>query len=145
MERVDRPRNPAELNMARILFADDELDLVEVFAEILRDEGHEVRTVVDGLDALHAIEQWRPDVAVLDVDMPSMTGPSIAAELSKERHGLETIPVVLLTGNADVERVAAGLGIPYCVIKPVAPAELMKVLESAIAHRHPQSLGTSPT
>lgn len=120
--------------MARILFADDDLDLVEVFAEILRAEGYDVRTAVDGLDALRTTRKWRPDLAVLDVDMPRMTGLSIAAELSKDREGLATIPIVLLSGNADLDRVATAEGIPYRMTKPIAPDEFLKVLESALAH-----------
>lgn len=121
--------------MARILFADDELDLVEIFAEILREEGHEVRTSTDGVDALRAIREWRPDVAVLDVDMPGMTGASIAAALSSDGRGLETIPVVLLSGNADLDRLAAEAEIPHRLTKPVAPPELMKVIDSALEPR----------
>jgi CheY-like chemotaxis protein len=121
--------------MARILFADDERDLLDVFAEILRDEGHEVEVAVDGLDALRTIKAWRPDLAILDIDMPTMTGPSIAAELSKGEEGLATIPVVLLSGNPNVDRVATDMGIQYSVTKPVAPEELIKVLESALARR----------
>ncbi len=120
--------------MARILVADDELDLVEVLAEILRDEGHDVHTAVDGLDALKDIREWHPDLAVLDVDMPHLSGPSIAAALSREER-LGAIPIVLLSGNADLERVAANSGISYCVTKPVAPDKLMSVLDSALAHR----------
>ncbi len=118
--------------MARIVFADDEVDLVDTLAEIVRDEGHEVRTAVDGLEALRTIREWRPDVAVLDASMPGMTGPAIAAELSKGGAGLEAIPIVLLSGNADVGRVAAGAGIPYCVTKPVDMSELLSVLDSAL-------------
>lgn len=120
--------------MARILFADDELDLVEVFAELLRDEGHDVRTALDGGDALRTIKEWRPDVAVLDVDMPSLTGPAIATELSRERGGLEGIPVVLLSGNADVERVSRGPSVHACMTKPVDPAQFIREIDSALAH-----------
>src|SRR5689334_9134232 len=111
------------MKMARILLADDELDLADLLAEVLRAEGHEVRVAADGLAALITIRNWRPDVAILDVDMPIMRGPSVAAELSKDQRGLETIRVVLLSGNADVKDVAAAAGIKNWITKPVTMEE----------------------
>ena len=117
--------------MARILIADDEVDLVEIFAEILRDEGHDVRTALDGVDALQTIKAWHPDLAVLDLDMPGLPGSSIAVELSKERNGLETMPVVLLSGNANVKPIAEELGIRYSATKPVALVEFIAIIDTA--------------
>jgi CheY-like chemotaxis protein len=118
--------------MARILFADDDLDLAEVFAEVLRDGGHDVRIVTDGLAALRAIENWRPDLAVLDLDMPRMTGPSVVAELSRQRTGLERIPIVLLSGNPDVELIATEVRAGYSIAKPITPDAFMSVIDSAL-------------
>lgn len=118
--------------MARIVLADDEPDLVEVFAEILHEAGHEVRTALDGADALRIIREWHPDVAVLDVDMPSMSGPAIASELADARGGLETVPVMLLSGNANLEHVAAQAQVHAFLTKPIQLSEFMSELESAL-------------
>lgn len=124
--------------MARILVADDELDLTEVFAELLRMEGHEVHTAADGVEALRQLEAWHPELAVLDVDMPKLSGPDVLAELGKEREGesLEPIPVVLLSGNANLDEVAASAGVDLRMTKPVDPGELIQVVAAALA-RHP--------
>ena len=108
--------------MARILIADDEVDLVEVLSGIIRDEGHEVRTVLDGTQALSVIHDWRPDVAILDLDMPGLSGPAVASDVAAHRADLPT-GLVLLSGNANVHRIGAELGIPDCVTKPMPNRE----------------------
>jgi CheY-like chemotaxis protein len=111
---------------------DDLRQLDRLLAELLREEGHDVRTALDGVDALRAIKEWRPDVAILDVDMPRMSGPAIADELSRERGGLEEIPLVLLSGNADLELVGRGPSVHACMTKPVDPAQFIEEVDSAI-------------
>ncbi len=128
--------------MARILIADDEVDLVDILADILRDEGQEVRTALDGIGALREIRSWHPDVALLDVEMPGLTGPAVASELSKDRAKPGAVEVVLLSGNADIERTGAAIGVPSCVSKPIPVPKLLAVIESALARR-PQ-LGGQP-
>lgn len=122
--------------MARVLIADDEVDLVEILAEIVREHGHEVRTVLDGVDALRTILSWHPEVALLDIDMPGLSGPAVAAELSRSGAPCERTALVLLSGNADVDRVGATAGITRCVTKPVGLDRLLDTIDAAVTDVH---------
>ncbi|MGQ0545532.1 MAG: response regulator [Betaproteobacteria bacterium] len=70
----------------RILIADDERDTVSTLSELLRLEGHEVRESFNGREALDAEASFAPDVVLLDIGMPQITGYEAARRI-RERHG----------------------------------------------------------
>lgn len=78
----------------RILLVDDDLQLIQVFAAWLDDEGFDVDLAFDGLQALDSIAEIEPDLVVADVSMPRMDGITLASQLQKRR-----IPVVLISAN----------------------------------------------
>lgn len=120
------------LPMARIVIADDELDLVEILSDILRDEGHDVQTALDGVSALGSIRAFHPDVAILDLDMPKMSGCRVVSALHEEGDGFADIPVVLLSGNANVKDIAREIGVGFSVTKPVQIDDLLAVVTAAL-------------
>ena len=82
--------------MANILLVDDEAMILEIASEFLKEEGHEVMTAGNGLEALTLIdEQGKPDLVVTDGMMPLMTGPQLAQNL--DERGIE---YVYFTGNS---------------------------------------------
>src|SRR5690606_28654997 len=80
----------------RILLVDDNEDATETLAEILRISGHEVRTAYDGTAALAAAPRFGPDVVILDIGLPDMSGHEVARELRAA--GLHDAVLVGLSG-----------------------------------------------
>jgi two-component system, OmpR family, response regulator len=103
-----------------ILVVDDNAEAAEVLAIGLELLGQEVRTVLDGAAALALLEQWRPDVAILDLSMPGMSGTELARHI-RERLG-NTLTLVALTGHGAPEDRArtrdAGFDLHW--VKPVS-------------------------
>ena len=113
----------------RILVADDNIDVGESLATTLRLAGADVRFEHDGVAALDAYDAFRPDVVILDIGMPGMTGYDVARAL---RAGGARIPVIALTGwgqAADRERAMAA-EFSHHLVKPVPIAALLDLLKS---------------
>jgi CheY-like chemotaxis protein len=119
--------------MASVLVVDDDEDLVDVLAELIRFEGHRVCTARNGLEGLKRLTAgYRPDAIVLDIDMPMLTGPEMAMRMFLEDLGMEKIPIVLLSGTADLQASAATVRTPYFLAKPCSPEELIATLQRAL-------------
>jgi two-component system OmpR family response regulator len=115
----------------RVLIVDDETMLAEMMAFALRYERWEITTVGDGAAALVAARLTSPDVVVLDVMLPDMSGLTVLREL---RRGLPNLPVLLLTAKDAVEDRIAGLsagGDDY-VVKPFSVEEVVLRLRSLL-------------
>ena len=65
-----------------ILIADDEQDTVTTLAAILEDEGHVVHTVTNGALVMHAIERFKPEVCIIDIEMPGRSGDRKSTRLN---------------------------------------------------------------
>jgi signal transduction histidine kinase/CheY-like chemotaxis protein len=116
----------------RILVVDDNRDSAESLAELLRLKGNEVLTVWDGLEAVTACLSFRPDIALLDIGMPTLSGYEAAERIRKLPNGRDML-LVAVTGwgqEADVRR-SLQAGFDRHLVKPVEPA----VLESLVATR----------
>lgn len=85
--------------MKTILFVDDDRGFRELCKRVFQEEGYRVVLAEDGVEAFHAVAADSPDVAVLDVRMPGMTGFEVAKELSVIAPQL---PVILYTANDDM-------------------------------------------
>jgi len=122
--------------MANLLLVDDDRDLTDTLAELLRGAGHDVRTAGDGDVALRTLHGAPlPDVVVLDIDMPIMSGPTMAHEMLLHDAGEEKIPVMLVSGRADLEQVAGRMGTPYFLAKGTNLKEFLVVLARAVRER----------
>ncbi len=113
----------------RVLVVDDNVDSADSMAELLRVWGHEVQAVHNGSEALDAAPGFRPEVALLDIDMPDMTGYELARQLCT-RHGLGGTAFVALTGfgQDDDRRRSAEAGFRAHLVKPVDPEALRHLL-----------------
>ena len=105
----------------RIVIADDEPDLRAVYAEILRREGHEVIEARDGREALAAVSHFRPDLLVLDVWMPGLSGFEVLDRLRLDPRA-STLKVLLLSNLGDADTVLEGYssGAVDYVVKGIA-------------------------
>jgi two-component system CheB/CheR fusion protein len=125
-------RPPTTGSRKRVLVADDNTDAADSLAQLLRERGHEVAVAYDGLAALHRAEAFRPDVAVLDLGMPGLTGHEVARRL-RQRTDLGRVRLVALTGWGQEEdrRTSLAAGFDLHLVKPLDPADLPLVLEGA--------------
>ena len=114
----------------RILIADDDRDTTTTLAAILKEEGHEVHTVLRGDEILEVSRFFRPDVVIADINMPGMSGYAVAREL-RERHGLLCPLLIAISGKwtkASDKLVAHEVGFDHYLLKPTDPNELLAVL-----------------
>ena len=94
--------------MSRILVVDDEPDLVWAVKYALLDEGHEVLTAGDGLQALALARQERPDLFVLDIVMPGLDGIEVCREARRDLR-LASVPILFLSSHDAVQDRVRGL------------------------------------
>jgi two-component system phosphate regulon response regulator PhoB len=109
----------------RILVVDDEADITALVAYHLAKAGYRVSTATNGTEALKAAREERPDVVVLDLMLPGLSGYEVLAELRK-RDETRDVGVILLTARRDEPDRIKGLslGADDYLTKPFSPAEL---------------------
>jgi len=113
--------------MARkILTCDDEKHIVRLIQVNLERQGYEVITAYNGVECLEKVQEDRPDLIVLDVMMPEMSGFEVLEKL-KSNPNTETIPVIMLTARAQDVDVLRGWqsGVECYLTKPFNPMELI--------------------
>ncbi|HEU4438068.1 MAG TPA: CHASE3 domain-containing protein [Methylomirabilota bacterium] len=120
---------PVPTAARRILVVDDEPDSTESLAMFLRLRGHEVRTVHDGPGALEEIARGRPEVVLLDLGLPGMSGYDVARHLRAQPENRD-LRLVALTGyGTDADRVKTrAAGFDVHLAKPVDPQALEALL-----------------
>ena len=119
--------------MARILVADDDVDIRELVEFKLSTLGHDVVAVADGAAAIEACQASRPDLAVLDVMMPGVSGLD-AIRAIRADPALADLPVILLTARAQESDVDTGFdsGADDYITKPFSPRELAARVEALL-------------
>jgi CheY-like chemotaxis protein len=115
----------------RILVVDDNRDAAESLATLLGLTGHETRVAHDGSEAVEAAEAFRPDVVLLDIGLPKMSGHD-AARCIRERPWGKGMVLVALTGwgQEHDRRRSQEVGFDHHLVKPVDPAALMRLIAS---------------
>ena len=108
---------------ARILIVDDERSLVGVVAMVLGDAGYEFVTAYDGETALRRIRDDPPDLVLLDLGLPRLSGDEVARTIVERA----LAPVIILTGRREPDEIARflDLGVDDYVSKPFTPTELL--------------------
>jgi CheY-like chemotaxis protein len=112
-----------------VLIVEDDRALRELYRSALRDAGYEVGAVEDGTDALWRIDQWTPDVVVLDLGLPRLSGRDLRYEL-RSRPDTRNVPVVVVTGtdtsDLDPDQFASILP------KPTTPDAVVRAVDDAV-------------
>lgn len=111
------------LEEKKILVVDDENKIVEVVKSYLEREGCIVFEAFDGKQALEIFERTSPDLIVLDLMLPDMTGEEICNIIRKKSR----VPIIMLTAKIDEKSIISGLhiGADDYMTKPFSPRELM--------------------
>jgi DNA-binding response OmpR family regulator len=119
--------------MPKILVAEDEPDIRELIVFSLRFAGFDVVTAVDGEQAVQMALQEKPDLVMLDVRMPRMTGYEACAEIKKTDE-LKGVPVIMLSAKGQHAEIEAGLeaGAHEYILKPFVLDELVGKVRAAI-------------
>ncbi len=116
-----------------VMIIDDEPDTAEVFAEMMRLTGYRVLKTYSGTPALALVAQERPDIIILDIMMPGVSGLDVLHQLRADSD-LSSIPVVVVSAKATPADIAAGLeaGAAIYLTKPVAYMDLKNAVDGLV-------------
>jgi len=111
-----------EVSVAKILVVDDEPNIREVVGLYLRRDGHDVVSATDGEEALRVFGESEPDLVVLDLMLPKLSGMEVCRRMRANRR----VPLIMLTARGEEEEriVGLSLGADDYVVKPFSPREL---------------------
>jgi DNA-binding response OmpR family regulator len=120
--------------MPKILIAEDEPDIRELVAFTLRFGGYEVVAASNGEDAVHTASREHPDLILMDVRMPRLTGYD-ACRMMKASAELKDIPVVFLSAKGQDSEIQSGLeaGAEEYLLKPFSPDQLTERVRAILA------------
>lgn len=118
----------------KILLVDDERDLVFYAKLFLEEQGYEIIEAYDGRQALDVLADTKPDLVILDVAMPRLSGWDVL-RIMQDDDDLKDIPVLMLTARAEDADKAKGwtLGVTWYQTKPFELDELALVIERILA------------
>jgi two-component system, chemotaxis family, CheB/CheR fusion protein len=117
--------------MKKILVVDDNRDAADSLAAILRFEGHEARAAYSGAEAVQAAEEMKPDVVLLDIQMPEMSGYDVARALRDYRRGVRAVIVAVTAYGQESDKLAARqAGFHHHITKPVDPGRVLEIIAS---------------
>ncbi len=119
---------------AKILWIDDEIDLLRIQILFLEEKGHSVTTCNNGYDAIEIVEEENFDIIFLDENMPGMSGLDVLPEIKQIRPGT---PVVMITKNEeeDIMDEAIGSNINDYLLKPVNPKQILLTIKKNVDNK----------
>ena len=117
----------------RILVAEDEPDILRLMVYSLEYAGFEVMEAINGEDAVKMAVDSKPDLVLLDVRMPRMSGYAVCSAL-KEEESTKHIPVIFVSARGQEAEIERGLelGAEEYILKPFAPDELYQRVERSL-------------
>jgi DNA-binding response OmpR family regulator len=132
------PKPPRDSRPVTILWIDDDRLLLTFGRDILERHGYRVRTALDGPTGIAAVKDDPPDLIILDVVMPDMTGYEVCRRLRAEP-GLQDTPVLLLTSLQDpqVDVLGRGIGETFTMSKPSDPEMIVSIIAQVLGQSNP--------
>jgi DNA-binding response OmpR family regulator len=120
----------------RVLVVEDDADIADVLRRSLRNEGYEVKTSADGVDALDVAAGFVPDLVVLDLGLPRLDGVEVCRRLREDGD----VPILMLTARAETEDRVTGLdsGADDYLVKPFERQELLARIRALLRRRPPR-------
>src|SRR5882724_8017661 len=124
-----------EIVGGRVLVVEDDAEIADVLRRSLRQEGYEVKTSADGVDALDVATGFVPDLVVLDLGLPRLDGVEVCRRLRLDGD----VPILMLTARAETEDRVTGLdsGDDY-LVKPFERKELLARIRALLRRRPPR-------
>ena len=129
-EKIDH----GEFVPLRVLVIDDNVDAADSFSMLLKSMGHNVRTVYDGPAGIAKAQEFSPDVVMLDIGMPVMSGYDVARAL---RGGAADYVLVAVTGwgHEAAKRQAREAGFAHHLVKPISESAIIELLAMVAKQR----------
>jgi two-component system, OmpR family, response regulator MprA len=126
----------ADTATARVLVVEDDAEIADVLRRSLRQEGYDVRTSADGVEALDAASGFVPDLVVLDLGLPRLNGIEVCRRLRADGD----VPILMLTARAETEDRVGGLdsGADDYLVKPFERTELLARIRALLRRRPPR-------
>ena len=120
----------------KILVIDDEPEMVDMLRIRLEDEGYGIITALNGEEGLKKAEGDHPDLILLDILLPGMSGLEVAKRL-RESKATKDVPIIMVTAliGGDAMRTGLKSGAAYFISKPFDPEELLTQIKSAIGEK----------
>jgi CheY-like chemotaxis protein len=133
MTQTNEPPAARDQHGRRILVVDDNHDAAALLAVLLRLEGHEVQTAGNGCEAVDRAEEFRPEVVLMDLEMPGIDGLEASRRIRARPWG-NTVLIAALTGwGRELDRRRAReAGVDLHFIKPIDTASLMGVVTRSL-------------
>jgi DNA-binding response OmpR family regulator len=128
--------NETDPTEGRVLVVEDDEEIADVLRRSLRNEGYEVRTSGDGIEALDIAVGFAPDVVVLDLGLPRLDGVEVCRRLRAD----SDVPILMLTARAETEDRVSGLdsGADDYLVKPFERKELLARIRALLRRRPPR-------
>jgi CheY-like chemotaxis protein len=134
-EEAAREALPRAERPLRILVVDDHQDSADAVSLLLSMMGYQVRTAYGPREGIDAFRQHRPEVVLMDIDMPEMSGLDAAACIRLLPSGTATTIVALTAWGEDIHRrLSRAASMDYHLVKPATPESLQEVLRRVRAH-----------
>jgi CheY-like chemotaxis protein len=115
----------------RVLIADDNLDAAESLQLWLQLSGHDVQIAGNGMEALRVAAEFKPDVALLDLGMPGLSGFDVARRIRESPWGSEMVLVALTGwGHDEDRRQSAEAGFNHHLTKPIPPEAIESLIDN---------------
>jgi signal transduction histidine kinase len=134
---IDPIPAPMAVASRRVLVVDDNRDSANSLTKLLRVQKHDARCVFDGLHAVEQVREFQPDVVLLDIGLPGLTGYEAARRIRAENDGRPIILIALTGWGQDEDRLRSrAAGFDYHLVKPVDRAVLARILNHMTPAAH---------
>lgn len=123
IDAVDRLTRLTDLPPLRVMIVEDQEHMARFYASVLRQGGFEVRVVLDAMTVLENLEEFEPDLLLIDMYMPYCSGTELA-QIIRQQEAFISVPIVYLSAETDVaaKLEAMRLGGDDFISKPVDPS-----------------------
>ena len=128
--------------MSRILIVEDEKKIARFLELELTHEGYEVQTAGDGRSGLEQAQSWQPDLLILDLMLPELSGIEVCRRL-KSRPETRAVPIIMLSARSEEVDLVRGLetGADDYMVKPYSVVELMARVRTQLRRSRPSAVG----
>ena len=133
---VPPPVGDTDDQLLRVLIVDDHRATADTLSMLVKIWGHDVRRAYDGVTGLALAAAFRPDVLLLDMLMPNLSGFEVALQVRRQ-NGLDHCFIIAVTGRTDAKHRSQcyAAGADLLLIKPVAPPDMQTLLTFEFEHK----------
>jgi DNA-binding response OmpR family regulator len=145
---TDLPQAEAKMpsNGKRILIAEDDPFISRMYETKLANSGFEVLVKNNGRDAYQEIKDNQPDLVMLDINMPELTGFEVLSALKNDGFDFNSCPVLVLTNSSNQEHrdLAKGFGVDYLIKAEMTPRDVLERIKNKLNLTAPPETATPP-